>query len=94
MTLIPSTCGPAFAKMPIRLDPIRPPATTIAITSRLKTTSSAVQQVVETLVHEPDLDLAVPELLEHVVDLVRQLERHRAAARATPCAHGWPSAAA
>src|SRR5581483_9062695 len=34
MTFTPSTCGPPFAKTPIRLDPIRPPVTTSAITSR------------------------------------------------------------
>src|SRR4029077_5062446 len=40
ITCSPITCGPFLAKIPIRLDPIRPPATTTATTSRLKTTSS------------------------------------------------------
>src|SRR5256885_9706887 len=40
-----------------------------------------VQQVVEPLVNETDLDLTVPELLEHVVDLVRKLERDRKSTR-------------
>ena len=69
-------CGPVVAKMPIRLEPIRPPVTTSAITSRLKSTSSLCHEVVEALVHEADLDLAVAHLLERVVDLVRQLDRH------------------
>ena len=34
------------------------------------------EQVVEPLVDEPDLDLAVAHLFERVVDLVRQLGRH------------------
>ena len=38
--------------------------------------SSFARQVVEALVHEPDLDLAVAELFEHVVHLVRQLSGH------------------
>src|SRR6478609_2022635 len=37
ITCSPITCGPFLAKIPIRLDPISPPATTSAITSRLKT---------------------------------------------------------
>src|SRR5215212_11487681 len=35
-----------------------------------------VEQVVQALVHEADLDLAVAHLLERVVQLVRKLERH------------------
>ena len=62
--------------MPIRLDPIRPPVTTSAITSRLKSDVELRHELVEALVHEADLDLAVAHLLERVVDLVRQLGRH------------------
>src|SRR5207245_6906609 len=40
MMLIPSSCGLAFERMPIRLEPIRPPVTTSAIKSRLASTSS------------------------------------------------------
>src|SRR4051812_49246792 len=36
----------------------------------------AVEQVVQPLVHEADLDLAVAHLLQRVVELVRQLQRH------------------
>ena len=77
ITCRPSTCGPLFAKMPIRLEPISPPATMSAITSRLKTTSSLWRQVVEALVDEADLELAVAGLLEQVVPLVRRLAEDR-----------------
>src|SRR4051812_31751075 len=36
----PRTCGPAVAKIPMMLEPISPPTTMSAITSRLKATSS------------------------------------------------------
>src|SRR5262245_60180136 len=38
ITCSPRTCGPPVAKMPMRLEPIRPPATTSAITRRLNAT--------------------------------------------------------
>src|ERR671937_3093647 len=38
--LTPKTNGPCFAKMPIRLEPIKPPTTTSATTSRLNATST------------------------------------------------------
>ena len=56
--------------------PDQPAGDDSAITSRLNSASSFVHQVVEPLVHEADLDLAVAHLLERVVDLVRQLRRH------------------
>ena len=42
------------------------------------------EQVVEPLVHEPDLDLAVAHLLERVVDLVRQIGGDQAQLPALP----------
>ena len=93
MTLHAEHVRAALAKMPIRLEPIRPPATTSAITSRLKTRCSLLEEVVEALVDETDLDLPVAHLLHQVVPLVRRLgddlrvaRSHRAArARATRC---------
>ena len=76
-TFSPSTCGPDVAKTPIRLEPIRPAATTNAMISRLNATSSLLHELVEPLVHEADLDLAVAHLLEHVVHLVRVLGEDR-----------------
>src|SRR5206468_6008970 len=42
ITLIPTTCGPFFAKIPIRLDPIRPPVRSEEHTSELQSRSDLV----------------------------------------------------
>ena len=83
---MPRTCGPRLAKIPIRLEPINPPATTSAITSRLNDDVELVHELVEALVHEADLDLAVARLLQDVVHLVRRLgsDARELAARLAP----------
>ena len=91
-TFTPSSCGPVVAKIPIMLEPISPPTTMSATTSRLKASSELPHELVEPLVDEADLDLAVPDLLHEVVELVRRLGEHlrvadasRRARRATRC---------
>ena len=71
----PAICGPLVEKIPIRLEPIRPPTVTQRDHEPVEGDVELAHELVEALVHEADLDLAVAELLEHVVHLVRQVAR-------------------
>ena len=80
MKWTPKICGPSSAKIPIRLEPIRPPATIERDHEPVEDDVELRAQLVEALVDEADLDLAVAELLHHVVHLVRQLAADLASA--------------
>ena len=85
MTLTPLMVVPPLAKIPIRLEPISPPTTISAITRRLIAFCMLSEELIEPLVHEADLDLAVSDLLHEVVELVRHLGDHlRMAERLAP----------
>ena len=73
ITLRPRTCGPDSASTPMRADPITPPTRDERDDHPVGDDVEAPREDVETLVAEPDLDLAVAQLLEDVGDLIRGL---------------------
>ena len=72
---IPKICGPSLAKMPIRRRADQPAGDDERDHEAVDDDVDLVHELVEALVHEADLDLAVAHLLEHVVHLVRQARR-------------------
>ena len=82
---MPKMCGPSVARMPISDDP-EPACDHERDDDAVDRDVELVHELVEPLVHEADLDLAVAHLLEHVVDLVRQVPRDSISSRPSRCA--------
>ena len=89
----PKRVGPSSAKMPISAEPSSPPIDDDRHDEPVEDDVELVQELVQPLVDEADLDLAVAHLLQDVVHLVRQLERDPGRPGA-PAAREEPAAAA
>ena len=74
-TCRPSTCGPDVGEDPDQARADQPAGDDERDHEPVERDVELVHELVEPLVHEADLDLAVAQLLEHVVHLVRVLAR-------------------